>query len=66
MLTGNVQFSTSFVEGAFVVVGLINLLLPTTSPPPNRPELQPSYYLPSEYLLSPGQFWAVGKNWKSF
>ncbi|RPB23271.1 hypothetical protein L211DRAFT_809447 [Terfezia boudieri ATCC MYA-4762] len=44
-------FSTSFVEGAFVVVGLFNLLLPTTPPPPNRPNLTPSYYLPTLFHL---------------
>lgn len=37
------------MEGAFVVVGLFNLLLPTTPPPPNRPELTPAYYLPSKF-----------------
>ena len=47
------QFSTSFVEGAFVVVGLFNLLLPTTPPPPNRPDLIPSYYLPSKSFIGP-------------
>jgi proteasome activator subunit 4 len=33
-----------------VVVGLLNLLLPTGPPPPDNPELQPAYYLPSEHF----------------
>lgn len=41
------QFSTSSLECAFIVVGFFNLLLPTSPPPIDAPKLQPSYYLPS-------------------
>ncbi|EON69048.1 proteasome activator subunit 4 [Coniosporium apollinis CBS 100218] len=44
-------FSTSFTETAYVVAGLLNLLLPTTAPPPDKPELQPQYYLPTFFHL---------------
>jgi proteasome activator subunit 4 len=41
------KFTTSNIEGAFVVIGLLNLLMPTSPPPPENPKLQPAYYLPS-------------------
>ncbi|KAK8194776.1 uncharacterized protein BKA78DRAFT_248089 [Phyllosticta capitalensis] len=44
-------FSTSFSEGAFVVVGLLNLMLPTTPAPADRPDLQPQHYLPTFFHL---------------
>jgi proteasome activator subunit 4 len=44
-------FSTSFSEGAFVVVGLLNLLLPTNSPPDDRPDLLPQEYLPTFFHM---------------
>ncbi|KAF2130250.1 hypothetical protein P153DRAFT_356052 [Dothidotthia symphoricarpi CBS 119687] len=44
-------FSTSFSEGAFVVVGLLNLLLPTHPPPEDRPDLLPQEYLPTFFHL---------------
>lgn len=44
-------FSMSFSEHAFVVTGLINLMLPTTPPPADKPALQPQYYLPSLFHL---------------
>jgi proteasome activator subunit 4 len=37
-------FSTSFAEAAFVVVGLLNVLLPTSPPPPTS-DLQPQHYI---------------------
>ena len=40
-------FSNSFTENSFVVVGLLNLLLPTTPAPEGRKELQPQFYLPT-------------------
>jgi proteasome activator subunit 4 len=40
-------FSTSFSEGAFVVVGLLNLLLPTNAAPEDKPNLLPQEYLPT-------------------
>ncbi|KAF2200324.1 hypothetical protein GQ43DRAFT_481692 [Delitschia confertaspora ATCC 74209] len=44
-------FSTSFSEGAYVVVGLLNLLLPTNPAPPEKTELQPQHYLPTFFHL---------------
>lgn len=44
-------FSTSFSEGAYVVAGLLNLLLPTTPAPADRPDLQPQEYLPTFFHL---------------
>src|SRR5262249_37307081 len=40
-------FTTSNIEGAFIVVGLFNLFLPTSPPPPDNFKLQPRYYIPS-------------------
>lgn len=44
-------FNTSFVEGAFVVSGLFNLLLPTSSPSVGDESLLPQYYLPTLFHL---------------
>lgn len=44
-------FSLSFSEHAFVVVGLLNLMLPTAAPPVDQPELQPQNYLPTFFHL---------------
>ncbi|CAI6320639.1 unnamed protein product [Periconia digitata] len=44
-------FSTSYSEGAFVVIGLLNLLLPTNPAPEDRPDLQPQEYLPLLFHL---------------
>ena len=44
-------FSTSFVESAFVVVGLFNLLFPTLAPPPGEDTLMPQHYLPTFFHL---------------
>ncbi|KAK8215360.1 Proteasome activator BLM10 [Zalaria obscura] len=44
-------FSMSFSEHGFVVMGLLNLMLPTTPPPPDEPKLLPQYYLPSIFHL---------------
>ena len=44
-------FNTSFVEGAFVVSGLLNLLLPTSPPPVDEESLLPQYYLPTLFHL---------------
>ena len=45
------HFTMSFSEGAFVVTGLLNLLLPTSPPPPNREDLLPQRYLPTYFHL---------------
>lgn len=44
-------FSTSFSEGAYVVVGLLNLLLPTHPAAEEHIELQPQHYLPTFFHL---------------
>ncbi|ORY13079.1 hypothetical protein BCR34DRAFT_600197 [Clohesyomyces aquaticus] len=54
-------FSTSFAEGAYVVLGLVNLLLPTTSPPEIRVELRPQQYLPTFFHL-----WSLVNRSRSF
>ncbi|KAK2731633.1 hypothetical protein FQN57_003266 [Myotisia sp. PD_48] len=55
------HFTTSFAEGAFIVVGLMNLLLPTAPAPPNISELQPQYYLPTYFHL-----WSLVNRSKTF
>jgi proteasome activator subunit 4 len=54
-------FSTSFSESAYVVVGLLNLLLPTMPPPEDRPDLLPQVYLPTHFHL-----WSLVNRSKSF
>ncbi|USW52220.1 Putative proteasome activator complex subunit 4 domain, proteasome activator Blm10 [Septoria linicola] len=44
-------YSMSFSEQAFVVFGLINLMLPTAAPPADDPKLHPQYYLPTFFHL---------------
>jgi proteasome activator subunit 4 len=44
-------FSTSFSENAFVVVGLLNLLLPTHPAPEDMAKLLPQEYLPTFFHL---------------
>jgi proteasome activator subunit 4 len=44
-------FSTSYSENAFVVIGLLNLLLPTSPAPEERIDLQPQEYLPLLFHL---------------
>ncbi|EMD68003.1 hypothetical protein COCSADRAFT_107963 [Bipolaris sorokiniana ND90Pr] len=44
-------FSTSFSENAFVVVGLLNLLLPTHPAPEDMKHLLPQEYLPTFFHL---------------
>lgn len=41
------HYTTSFSEGAFVVAGLINLLLPTAPAPASREDLLPQHFLPT-------------------
>jgi proteasome activator subunit 4 len=45
------HYTTSFSEGAFVVVGLINLMLPTSPAPADREDLLPHHYLPTYFHL---------------
>ena len=44
-------FSMSFSEHAFVTTGLLNLFLPTTSPPEDDEKLHLQYYLPTLFHL---------------
>ena len=54
-------FSTSFAEGAFVVAGLLNLLLPTSPAPETDEDLLPQNYLPTLFHL-----WSLVNRSKSF
>ncbi|KAF1991962.1 hypothetical protein K402DRAFT_321545 [Aulographum hederae CBS 113979] len=54
-------FSTSFAEGAYVVVGLLNLLFPTHPPETDNPELSVQHYLPTFFHL-----WALVNRSKTF
>lgn len=44
-------FSTSFTEGAYVVAGLLNLLLPTAPPKAGEENLMPQNYLPTLFHM---------------
>jgi len=44
-------FTTSFIEGAFVATGLLNLLFPTAAAPVGEAELLPQHYLPTFFHL---------------
>ena len=44
-------FSASFTEGAFVVTGLLNLLMPTAPAPVDHDDLYPQHYLPTFFHL---------------
>lgn len=45
------HFTMSFTEGAFVVVGLLNLLVPTAPAPENRKDLLPQKILPTYFHI---------------
>lgn len=55
------HFSTSFSEGAFVVVGLMNLFLPSTPAPEEREDLRPQKYLSTYFHL-----WSLVNRSKTF
>ncbi|KAI9375287.1 hypothetical protein BJX61DRAFT_169817 [Aspergillus egyptiacus] len=55
------HYSTSFSEGAFVVVGLMNLLLPTSPAPESREDLFPQNYMPTYFHL-----WSLVSRSKTF
>jgi proteasome activator subunit 4 len=55
------HYTTSFAEGAFVVVGLMNLLLPTSPGPESREDLRPQTYLPTYFHL-----WSLVNRSKTF
>ncbi len=44
-------FTTSFTEGAYVVAGLLNLLVPTSLGSVNREDLLPQHYLPTLFHM---------------
>ncbi|TGZ77342.1 hypothetical protein EX30DRAFT_398649 [Ascodesmis nigricans] len=45
------SFTASRLDFAFVVMGLLNILLPTSPPPPDNDKLQPRYYMPTLFHL---------------
>ena len=51
-------FSTSFTEGAYVVAGLLNLLLPTAPPQAREENLMPQHYLPTLFHM----WWLVNRS----
>lgn len=55
------HFTTSFAEGAFVVVGLMNLFLPTSPGSPDRSDLLPQHHLPTYFHL-----WSLVNRSKTF
>lgn len=44
-------FSTSDMTNAYIVVGLLNILVPTGAAPPTAPQSQPSDFLPTYFHL---------------
>ncbi len=44
-------FSTSDITNAFIVIGLISLLVPTTPAPPTEPQSQPADFVPTFFHL---------------
>ena len=54
-------FTTSEVSGAFIVAGVLNVLMPTTSAPDEPGQLQPGDYLPTFFHL-----WALVNRSKVF
>ncbi|OBT53336.1 hypothetical protein VE04_06481 [Pseudogymnoascus sp. 24MN13] len=54
-------FSTSEVSGAFIVGGVLNVLMPTTAAPDEPGQLQPADYLPTFFHL-----WALVNRSKVF
>ncbi|KAI9933023.1 hypothetical protein AWENTII_004630 [Aspergillus wentii] len=55
------HYTTSFSEGAFVVAGLINLMLPTSPAPESRQDLLPQNHLPTHFHL-----WSLVSRSKTF
>ncbi|KAJ9144251.1 Proteasome activator BLM10, partial [Pleurostoma richardsiae] len=54
-------FSTSDMTNAYVVVGAINVLVPTSAAPPTEPQSQPSDFVPTFFHL-----WSLMTRSKSF
>ncbi|KAK0615703.1 hypothetical protein B0T17DRAFT_497395 [Bombardia bombarda] len=54
-------FSTSDMANAYIVVGAINILIPTGAAPPSEPQSQPSDFVPTFFHL-----WSLMTRSKSF
>lgn len=54
-------FSTSDLQNAYIVVGALNILLPTTPCPPTEPQSQPSDFVPTFFHL-----WSLNTRSKVF
>ncbi|KAI0133687.1 hypothetical protein BJ170DRAFT_173414 [Xylariales sp. AK1849] len=54
-------FSTSDLQNAYIVVGTLNILLPTTPAPPTEPQSQPSDFFPTFFHL-----WSLNTRSKVF
>ncbi|KAK9780081.1 putative Proteasome activator subunit 4 [Seiridium cardinale] len=54
-------FSTSDLQNAYIVVGTLNILLPTTPCPPTEPQSQPSDFVPTFFHL-----WSLNTRSKVF
>ncbi|XXG96186.1 Proteasome activator BLM10 [Hypoxylon texense] len=44
-------FSTSDLQNAYIVIGILNVLMPTTPAPPTEPQSQPSDFVPTFFHL---------------
>lgn len=44
-------FSTSDIQNAYIVIGTLNILMPTTPTPPMEPQSQPSDFLPTFFHI---------------
>ncbi|KAI1446541.1 hypothetical protein F5Y02DRAFT_416828 [Annulohypoxylon stygium] len=44
-------FSTSDIQNAYIVIGVLNILMPTTPAPPTEPQSQPSDFVPTFFHL---------------
>ncbi|OTB09343.1 hypothetical protein M426DRAFT_50436 [Hypoxylon sp. CI-4A] len=44
-------FSTSDLQNAYIVIGILNVLMPTTPAPPTEPQSQPSDFIPTFFHL---------------
>ncbi|KAI1100070.1 hypothetical protein F4804DRAFT_57774 [Jackrogersella minutella] len=44
-------FSTSDLQNAYIVIGILNILMPTTPAPPTEPQSQPSDFIPTFFHI---------------
>ncbi len=54
-------FSTADISNAFIVVGLLTIMVPTSPAPPSAPESQPAHFLPTYFHL-----WSLVNRSKAF